>query len=542
MGTRKQILATILGITLFAGCLTGCGQGGGASEGGAKLTGEKITITAAVNGHGQEWLENAAKEFTQETGVAVDVAWDAMIDTNLTTILKTEGVEKSDIYVAGTYEWRLWLEEGGLIEDLTDFLNEADENEGGKSLNERTLPEAFRYILDDEGNKRQGVVPFTTSTHGIVYNKEMMNYLCHDVLGWEVGHDYPINTKELFEVFEALNTATKEGKNAELLTYKQDGKTYDVKPLVWSGSVGTLEFLLYPWLGQYEGQENISTHLQNVGIKPIHTDCDGMYVAYQMICDLMDVTSDENGNVYSANSIPNCVSYNHTGSQSQFLLGKSLMIPGADWFYSEMESTIENADNIGFMPVPWMSDEDGNPLTAEGVEMPKNEDGTYRPYDYYTSGSEYMCIPEAASDKENAKEFIRFLTSSEYLPKLVNDIQSGVAFEYDESKVEASAWFQKVLAVRDACEMISFNSDSKLAQYGRIGYYNNPATAPFSQLSTGTFGNTEKLVDSATGKVLKEGEKATGIAVTENVYNYVISNHKAAVSGWDESKQMVGLK
>lgn len=541
MRKGKRILATVLGMTLFAGCMAGCGSNGGSDEGGAKLTGEKITITAAVNGHGQEWLENAAAAFTKETGVAVDVAWDAMLDTNLTTILETEGVDKSDIYVAGTYEWKLWLEHG-LIEDVTDFLNEADESEGGKSLNERMVSEAYRYILDDEGNKLQGVVPFTTSTHGIVYNVEIMNYLCHDVLGWEDGHDYPINTKELFEVFEALNTATQEGKNVELLTYQQDGKTYDVKPLVWSGSVGTLEFLFYPWLGQYEGQENITAYMQNVGIKPTHTDCEGVYVAYQMICDLMNITSDENGNVYSSNSIPNCVSYNHTGSQSQFLLGKALMIPGADWFYSEMESTIEDVENVGFMPIPWMSDEQGNPLTADGVEMPKNEDGTYRPYDYYTSSAEYMCIPKDASDKDNAKQFIRFITSGEYLPKLVNDIQSGVAFEYDDSQVEASVWFERVLAVRDACTKISFNSDSKLAQYGRIGFYNNPATAPYSQLSTGAFGNTEKWVDSANGKVLKEGEKASGISVTENVYNYVILNHKAAVSGWDESKQMVGLK
>ena len=541
MRKGKRILATVLGMTLFAGCMAGCGSNGGSDEGGAKLTGEKITITAAVNGHGQEWLENAAAAFTKETGVAVDVAWDAMLDTNLTTILETEGVDKSDIYVAGTYEWKLWLEHG-LIEDVTDFLNEADESEGGKSLNERMVSEAYRYILDDEGNKLQGVVPFTTSTHGIVYNVEIMNYLCHDVLGWEDGHDYPINTKELFEVFEALNTATQEGKNVELLTYQQDGKTYDVKPLVWSGSVGTLEFLFYPWLGQYEGQENITAYMQNVGIKPTHTDCEGVYVAYQMICDLMNITSDENGNVYSSNSIPNCVSYNQTGSQSQFLLGKALMIPGADWFYSEMESTIEDVENVGFMPIPWMSDEQGNPLTADGVEMPKNEDGTYRPYDYYTSSAEYMCIPKDASDKDNAKQFIRFITSGEYLPKLVNDIQSGVAFEYDDSQVEASVWFERVLAVRDACTKISFNSDSKLAQYGRIGFYNNPATAPYSQLSTGAFGNTEKWVDSANGKVLKEGEKASGVSVTENVYNYVILNHKAAVSGWDESKQMVGLK
>ena len=96
-----------------------------------------------------------------------------------------------------------------------------------------------------------------------------------------------------------------------------------------------------------------------------------------MLSDLMDIRTDENGNAYSANSIPNCVSYNHVNSQAQLLLGKALMIPAADWFYTEMEATIEDEENIGFMPVPWMSDEAGNPVTAEGVEMPKDKDGNY---------------------------------------------------------------------------------------------------------------------------------------------------------------------
>lgn len=539
---KKRVLAAVLGLSLLVGCLTGCGGGTGTGDEGAELTGEKISITAPISGNGQAWLENAAEAFTKKTGIAVDIAWDAMLSTNLTTILETEGVQKSDIYFASTYEWALWLRDGGLIEDLTDFLNEPDENEGGKSLNERTLPQCYRYIIDDEGNKRQGVVPNTSTTHGIVYNMKMMNYLCHDVLGWEEGHDYPINTKELFEVIDALNEATKNGTNKELFTYQQDGKSYDVKPWVWSGSVGTLEFFFYPWLGQYEGQENLTKYMSNVGVKPIHTDCEGMYVVYQMLSDLLDIKTDENGNVYSANSIPNCVSYNHTASQSQILLGKSLMIPAADWFYTEMEATIEDGENIGFMPVPWMSDEEGNPLTAEGVEMPKNEDGTYRPYDYYTSWLGYSCIPVEAQNKEGAKKFIRFLTSSEYLPKYASDIQTGLAYGFDESKVEATSWYEKVLAVRDACQMVSFNAESKLVTYGRIGFYNNPATAPYSQLSTGVFGNPEKMVDSATGKELKDGEKPIGVAVTENVYKYVESNHKAAVAGWAESKQLVGLQ
>ena len=87
---KKRVLAAVLGLSLLVGCLTGCGGGTGSGDEGAELTGEKISITAPISGNGQAWLENAAEAFTKKTGIAVDIAWDAMLSTNLTTILGTD--------------------------------------------------------------------------------------------------------------------------------------------------------------------------------------------------------------------------------------------------------------------------------------------------------------------------------------------------------------------------------------------------------------------------------------------------------------------
>lgn len=538
MKKMKRILATTLTLSLLVGSLVGCG-GSDSKKGGAKLTGEKITITAQVSGHKEAWLEHAAEAFTHETGIEVEFTFDALLSQNLTTILETDGVEKSDIYNVGTYEWAKWLETG-LIEDLTDFMNEPDEAEGGKSLNDRTT-KGMEYIFDKQGNKKQGTVPLVQPVYGMAYNKTMMKYICQDVLGWEADHIYPVNTKELQEVIDALNKEVKAGSNKELLTYSQDGKTFDVKPWTWSGSTGMLEFLFYSWFGQYVGQEQLSAYLAEQGDEPTLYKDPAFYLLYQKICDLLDITTSDSGEVYSANSIPNCVSFNHTASQSQFILGKSLLIPTASWFYTEMSEAIMDEKQWGFMPVPWLSDDAGEPLTAEGVEMPKNEDGTYRPYTYTPATSGFLVIPSESKNKENAKKFLRFLTSSEYLPKISEDIQETMAYEIDYSKIKKTEWFAQAIDVKEKCEIASYFSDNRLVLFGRFGFYQNPGVAPYSQLSIGTFGSVEKMVDSATGKELKAGEKAKGFAVSENVYNYVEGNAARALVGWNESKQMVGI-
>jgi hypothetical protein len=78
--------------------------------------------------------------------------------------------------------------------------------------------------------------------------------------------------------------------------------------------------------------------------------------------------------------------------------------------------------------------------------------------------------------------------------------------------------------------------------YGMMSFYKNPGTTPYTVLATGGFGSVEKIVDSATGKVLKDGEAATGIAVTENVYKYVMGNADSAKRVWNEAKELVGVR
>lgn len=527
-----KITAAVLTLAMTAGCLVGCGGSGGGS---AKSNGKSISIYAQTNGLGQDWLNNAAKAYQEKTGTEVSVLFDTYISTNLRTTLENESAEVADLYFVQTGEWHTLFTDG-YLEDLTDFMNEKDDS--GKSLNDR-MTVAKEWGWNEAGEERQVYVPVTKAPLGIVYNKEMMSYLCHDVMGWEDGHEYPVSTKELFELIGAMEKVSKQGDKKELFTYSQNGQTLDVKPFVWSGSTGMLEFFTYAWMDQYWGEKGWEAFYSQQENCDLLND-EMFYLIYQTMMDLLKLEEDKNGDWISATSVPNCVSYNHTSAQSQLLMNHAVMCPTGSWFYSEMKSTIENLDNLGFMPVPYLSDEAGNPMTDEGVEMPKNEDGSYANYSRLNS-ADFFTIPTRASEegKENAKDFLQFIFSEEYMPSLQTDLQSPLCFTFDDSGVEKTGWFGELDTFMSKVTCLSTYYGTKLQVYGKINLYNNPTQAPFSRLSISGFGSSKKLVDSATGKEISKREDAKGVAVTENVYNYVYNNYKAAVDSWSNVKDFL---
>lgn len=527
--------AVTLGMTavLAAGMLAGCGGAGGGK--GAKSNGKTLSIYSQTNGLGRDWLENAAKAYQKKTGTKVVVEFDTYISENIETTLEQQRDGAADLYFIQGWTWRT-LSRKGLIEDLTDFLNEKGDD--GKSLNEK-MNCTKKYITDDSEKEIQSYVPLTNAPQGIVYNKAMMKYVCQDYLGWDADHEYPVNTKELNEVIDAVQQICKKGDKKDMFTYKQNGATLDVKPFVWSGSTGMLGFFTDAWRMQYWGEKGMTAFYAQ------YEDCDllkddAQYIIFQELVDMLQLEEDSNGEYVSATSVPNCVSFNHTSSQSQFLMNHALMCPTGSWFYTEMKETVTDEDNLGFMPIPYLSDDEGNPLTAEGVEMPKSEDGQYLNY-VMPNTEDYFIIPSAIADedKTEAKAFLRFMFDDSYLPTLEEDLQSPLCYDFDDSSVKKGAWFGEVADVVKTYHNGGFYSGELLDQYNKIGFYNNPTTDPAARLSISSFGSSKKWIDSATGKEISDRTKATGVGVTENVYNYVYNNYKEAEANWSTIKKFV---
>lgn len=535
--TFKKLIAVTLTAVMTVGVLTGCaggGKGGNGDDEGVASNGKTIYVYAQKNGLGEAWLENAAKAYRKTTGTEVVVEFDAFLSSNVSTVFENESAEVGDLYFLQSNEWGKYRYNDFII-DLTDFMNEKDES--GKSLYDRQLYNE-RYIVDDDGNKKHCIVPFTAGVSGLAYNKEMMSYICQDVLGWEEDHEYPVNTKELEEVIDAVEKVTKEGTNKELFSYTQNGQSLDVEPFVWSGTTGALGGMMETWMNQWFGEEGMAEWYNQLENCDMLND-EGFYVIYQKIVDILRLEEDSNGNYVSATCIPNCISYNHTAAQSQLLLGKALMCPTGSWFYQEMEATIEDEKAWGFMPYPYLSDEEGNPLTREGVEMPKNEDGEYMNY-ARTNTSDYLCIPTRSQNQEEAKNFLRFMFSEEYMPTLQQDCQSLLVYEFDDTNVEKSEWLKEITAFASETKVMSVFTGSKMQAYGGISEYHNPNCAgTFSRLAQSAYGSSKVLIDSATGKKISSAGAATGTAVTENVYNYVHENYLNCVEDWGETVRRI---
>ena len=528
----KKLITVLLATSLACG-VVGCGGGGNNAH---ELTGESINVVVQTNGLGTDWIEDVAAQYTYDTGIQVNVQFDALVNSNLYTIISTDVMECADVYFGQTNEWANWLK-NDLIVDLTDIYTDSSD---GDSLADRCVVQDY-YVEADDGSKRYGMLPLTMGPIGMAYNAKMMDYLCHDVLGWEDGHDYPTTTAELRQVMEALETTTKNGSNPELFSYTSAGATLDVKAWAWSGSIGTLEFLFKPWMQQYWGEENTAKFYEQQ-TSPNMFDDEAFYVCYQEIMDLLELTEGSDGTITSASSVPNCLSYNHTESQTQFLLGHALLVPAGSWLYSESMDLMGDIDNWGFMPVPTMTDDEGKALCAEGVTVPTDENGNYVQY-LGINMQDFMFIPTRSEKQELSKEFLKYMYSADALATIEENIQAPVCFTCNDDEIELNAWAKRVQKFVDnavkANTLCTTYSTNPMFGLGALNFVSD--TLPYAKLSQGGYGSINKYYDSKTLEPIASPEDATGIAITENVYNYVKWNYNSKMTHWHEFKERLGI-
>lgn len=531
MKSLKKIVALLLTVCLictFAGC--------GGKEGAAKLTGQSINVVVTINGLGADWIEDVAEKYTYETGIEVNVQFDSLLLANLFTIISSDAMECADVYFGQTNEWADWLK-NDLIVDITDVYTDSSD---GKSLADRCLVQDY-YIEDVNGNKRYGIFPLSMGPIGMSYNKKMMDYLTHDVLKWEKGHDYPTTTAELGQVIDALNETVKNGNKKDLFTYESAGKTQNVKAWAWSGSIGTLEFLFKPWLEQYFGKEKTKQFFEQQANPDMFND-EAFYICYQKIMDLLELKEGNDGKIVSNSSIPNCLSYNHTESQTQYLMGRSLFVPAGSWLYSESTDLMGDVSNWAFMPVPTLTDDEGNALCAEGATVPTDSEGKYVQY-LGINTQDFMFIPTRSQKQDLAKDFLKYMFSEKSLATVEENFQAPVCFECNDSKIKLNAWAKQVKIAVDRAvatdALCTVYSTNPMFGVGALSFVSD--TLPYAKLSQGGYGSIKKYYDSKTLKPISSPSEAQGVAITENVFNYVKWNYNYKLSHWHEFKQKLGI-
>lgn len=287
-----------------------------------------LEIYATSAGYGIKWIEELIPIFEdQHPGVQVVLNYDVGVELCRNKVQAGPSANTADLMFSLEDFYSLVLQgDKGVtgydyaLEDLTDFLDEKDEN--GVSLRDRFLPyylESGQVELEMENGEfenRDFTLPWATVYTGIVYNKALF-----EEHSWQL----PRTTDELI---------------ALAYTIKEAGVT----PFVNETSTGYINYMPNCLFAQYIGAEEYFNYYN-----PITEDD---YVYYSMTGSskgrlyamyVMDELMNPSNGLLSVTA----TSDDYGRAQGRLISGEGAMIINGDWFDNEMSLTIQQAKDKG---------------------------------------------------------------------------------------------------------------------------------------------------------------------------------------------------
>lgn len=426
---RKYIL---MGASVLLCCssLIGCNQNGSSKEDTSTLI-----IHGSNMGYGIEWVKGLAKDFTEETGIAITLrTYDA--EQGIGTLMnEIEKGSDTDIIFTKITNYFKHAYEGKFL-DITDIMKEKDPQSGNTSMEERMNQSYLDfYNLKTNGQDKYYGVGWVNGVYGIVRNKNMWK-----TLGL-TDDDMPYTTDELLKLCQKVVDA------------KMVAAGYPVTPFINCYSAEYYTTLLPVWFMQYEGKENMELFNQAIdpaySLRPIsvNPDCasfyekDGMKAALNVLQSLL-LDHPEYQHALT-DGYPSFKTL-----QNDFLKGRNaLFMPNGSWLESETSVTDYDVD---FIPTPIVSsiidkvDVDGQKIfksinndakLSEVIKYIRNgkkgtapqgivpEDieeveNTINYASYLHNGLDHQMVIMNNSDKaKEAKQFIKYMYSDKGLNK-----------------------------------------------------------------------------------------------------------------------------
>ncbi len=362
------------------------------------------------------------------------------INSALNTIMvpnSSEGL--SDIYsIRDEGALKQWAKQG-LVEPLDALMTSA--NADGRTMKESMSDAAASAIK--VGDSVYAVPEYTNIT-GFVYNVSLF-----EEKGWAV----PNTTKELEELCRKIVAET-------------DG----IDPIIWCKDAdGYLYHASENWISQREGIANMEKF-------------------YKMESAAVYAESDNNeGSLYTSKklALENIVNFFTPESewcydksrteyfmdaQRKVMKGEAAMMVCGSWFENEMYLEFNNEKyagvEMGMFPIPQLSDASGAPSHAAGYTTEDNKRVLT------SSFGAYYFIPANAPHKEEAKDFLLFLSSEEACSEYTKYSNAVRPFVYDygtDSAVynEVSAFGKSVLRIASECYLYSPVYASTLGTIGK---------------------------------------------------------------------------
>ena len=432
-------------VASFAATATACG-GGGTSSADPNDTRREVVFEYLDAGFGDEpYVAVADAYMAQNPDVKITLYPNRGLRGGaLGNQLATDNVAVSDIYAyQGATDVKGWAAKG-YIADLTDLCNQ-------QTLDGRTMKASMT------GNAAESMtldgkiyaIPEYTNVVGIVYNQDLF-----EQYNWEI----PTTTKELEALCNKIISDT-------------NGK---VTPFTWCDDAdGYLYFATENWIAQYAGIADLDKFYEysSKEIYALEDNADGsLYTAKKnALNNLVKFFLPENDwtNAKSRET-------DFMDAQYGVIKGDYAMMLNGAWFENEMVlelSTEQYKDRkLGMFAIPEISDASGAAMhsasyTTEGGKRVLS-----------ASYEAYYFIPEKAANKDDAKDFLLYLSSKEACEIYTEHANVVRPFDYDygvNSEVygKVSNFGKSVLKIADENYLYSATSNHALDWAGVAGMW-----------------------------------------------------------------------
>lgn len=319
----KKKFTKVLSMAMALATL-GCTAACGGNDGPVLQDGQVLLeISVFDGGYGTEWLKALKTAYMAKNDKVV-------IDFKTATDREKEqaneirsGSAGSDLYFTG-YNIHSGLYNDANLAELTDVYAE---------VGDKLIPSVKNWY-EHEG--KQYSIPWATAPLGIVYHSDYFQTKNIQV---------PRTTNELFAAADTITENRKSSSDPYAFIYasKTPSECY-------------LDYLLKPWMAQYEGVENYEKYF-DVKLKDGTQYDEGFAYEYQGVLRTLEVYQEM---LLSTNdyNYPNPQEDSFAVKQQYFLKKKAAMIINGDWVVNEIlkgSYTEEQTKGLAFMKTPIIS-------------------------------------------------------------------------------------------------------------------------------------------------------------------------------------------
>ena len=384
---------------------------------------QTLEIYTLVAGYGRDWLDALVEEFKKQDWVKEKYPElkVAIPNTNrewsyapnrikaggaINTADLMFGVDLQKVYAERDKEGKPLLAD---LRDVYDSTVPGEEIMFSDKVIDSFL-ESNRFYDKDLQKKVQYGVTWAAGMDGIYYNDAYF-----EANGWEI----PLTTDELVGLCKTIH-------NSQL---KSELTKNTVFPFVQSSNTAYWRFMFPIWWAQYEGVENYKNYYSGVVNDYLDSAVIGQTGRLRSLECIESLLSGDNGYLHE-----NSGALQYRDAQVRFLLGEGVMQVNGDWFNTEMQEDMKvyTSAKVKVMRTPVLSSLiEKTPSIGDDATLHKvieAVDAGESGYEGVTAadfkkvkearsiiesiGPNHLAvIPDYASAKELAKDFLRFMAT-----------------------------------------------------------------------------------------------------------------------------------